>query len=310
MTPFTQQSQRMADLLLFAKVVERGSLTGAAQALGLGKSAVSKQIRRLEQDLGSTLLHRTTRRLSLTEVGRALLEHAQTMVGAANAAGDTAAARLLKPSGRLRVTASVTYGRHVLVPLVPRFLRQHPAVELELVLVDRYVDLWEEGLDLALRLTEAPPPSLAGRPLHAWRFVLCGTPAFLRRHRVRTPQDLAQVPCMAFGAGGATATSPWQLRRGAERVQVPVRGPVAANSSDAVRELVLANLGLGLLPTFVVQNDLDAGRLRPVLPAWTPEGPFATTAWALWQPQRAMATKLRAMVDFLVKELSAPEQAP
>jgi DNA-binding transcriptional LysR family regulator len=303
MTPYLEHSQRMADLLLFARVAERGSFTAAAESLGIGKSFASKQVRRLEKGLSTTLLHRTTRRLVLTEAGRALLEHAQAMSRAVEAANDAAASHLSRPSGRLRVTASVVYGRAVLAPLLPGFHRRCPDVEVDLLLTDRYVDLWDEGLDLALRLTGAPAPGLAGRPLHECGFVLCGVPTFLRTRRIREPADLAGVPCMAFAAGMARDGARWTLNRNGERVQVSVRGPVSANSSDVIRELVVGGMGVGLLPTFTVQADLESGLLRRVLPQWTPEGPFSPTAWALWPPQRAMAPKLRAMVDYLAQRL-------
>ena len=303
MSAYTEQSQHLADLLVFAKVVERGSFTAAALALGIGKSSVSKQVQRLERQLSTTLLHRTTRRLVLTEAGRSLVEHADAMLRAAGAAADTAAAYASQPSGRLRMTASVTYGRHVLAPLLPAFCRQHPTVEVELLLVDRYVDLWEEGLDLAIRLTDSPSPGLAGRPLHGCRFIVCGTPGLLRRHPILQPADLSGVPCMAFSTNPGPGGALWRLRRGRELAEVPVRGPVVVNSSDVVRELALAGLGLGLLPDFVVRADLDSGRLLSVLPEWTPDGAFGPTAWALWQPQRAMAPKLRAMVDHLAAKL-------
>jgi DNA-binding transcriptional LysR family regulator len=310
MTPYLEHSQRMADLLLFARVAERGSFTAAAQSLGIGKSFASKQVRRLEKGLSTTLLHRTTRRLVLTEAGRALLEHAQAMSRAVDAATDAAASHLAHPSGRLRVTASVAYGRAVLAPLLPGFHRLCPDVEVELLLTDRYVDLWDEGLDLALRLTGAPAPGLAGRPLHESGFVLCATPAFLRVRRIRDPADLAGVPCMAFGSSTARNGARWGLRRGAERVEVEVRGPVSANSSDVIRELVLGGMGVGLLPTFAVNADLASRALRRVLPQWTPEGAFGPTAWALWPPQRAMAPKLRAMVDYLATSLGPLPCAP
>jgi len=310
MSVYTEQSRHLTDLLVFAKVVERGSFTAAALALGVGKSAVSKQIQRLERHLSTTLLHRTTRRLVLTEAGRTLAEHADAMLRAAGAAVDAAAAHARQPSGRLRMTASVTYGRHVLAPLLPAFRRRHPAVDVELLLVDRCIDLWEEGLDLAIRLTSVPSPGLAGRPLHDCGFVVCGTPGFLRRHRIRQPADLKGVPCMAFSAGAGPGGALWRLRRAPDLAEVPVRGPVVVNSSDVVRELALAGMGLGLLPDFVVRADLDSGRLRAVLPDWTPDGAFGPTAWALWQPQRAMAPKLRAMVDFLVGRLGGAGGPP
>lgn len=303
MTLYREHSQRIADLLLFAQVAERGSFTAAAQSLGIGKSFASKQVRRLEMGLSTTLLHRTTRRLVLTEAGRALLEHAQALSRAVEAAADVAASHNSRPTGRLRVTASMAYGRAVLAPLLPGFHRRCPDVEVELLLTDRYVDLWDEGLDLALRLTEMPAPGLAGRPLHECGFVLCAAPTFLRARMIREPADLYGLPCITFSSGAGRDSGRWVLHRAADRVELTVGGPVSANSSDVIRELVRCGMGIGLLPTFVVQADLVSGVLRRVLPKWTPEGTFGPTAWALWQPQRAMAPKLRAMVDYLAESL-------
>lgn len=296
---FLHQSQRMADLLVFAKVVETGGFTAAAAALGLGKSAVTKQIQRLERGLAVTLLHRTTRRMTVTEAGRLLYEHANSMVRVAEDAAASLSSLTSRPAGRLKMTASVAYGKHVLAPLLPAFHRQHPDVQVELLLLNRHVDLWEEGLDLAIRLTDDPPASLAGRPLHTFDFVLCASPRFLRGKRISHPDQLRDLPCLPFGISQPGQPTIWRFDRDGQACAVPVTGPVVVNSSDVVRDLLLADMGIGLLPRFVVADDLGNGRLRPALTRWTPQGPFGSTAWALWQPQRRMTPKLRAMVDFL-----------
>jgi len=303
------QGQHMADLLVFVKVVETNGFTAAAMALGLGKSAVSKQIQRLERNLGVTLLHRTTRRMTVTEAGRVLYEHAAAMVRAAEDAAASLSLLASRPSGRLRMTASVSYGKHVLAPLLPAFHRQHPEIQVELLLVNRHVDLWEEGLDLALRLTDEPPLALAGRPIHAFDFVLCATPRFLRGKRLSHPAQLADLPCLPFGVSQPGQPMAWRFAGRAkghegQACTVKVAGPVVVNSSDLVRDLLLADMGLGLLPRFVVADDLLAGRLREALPAWAPQGTFGSQAWALWPPQRVVPPKLRAMVDFLVERLA------
>jgi DNA-binding transcriptional LysR family regulator len=300
----------MADLLVFAKIVEQGSFTQAASSLGLAKSQITKQLKRLETELAVTLLHRTTRRMSLTEAGASLFVHADAMARAAGAALDTAAQHGQQPSGRLRVSSSVTYGRHVLSSLLPGFHRQHPAVEVELLLVDRYVDLLEEGLDLAVRLTASPPSSLAGRPLHGIRFVVCGTPHFLLQHPVAHPAQLSAVPCMSFTAHARRNGATWQFARGRERISVDVKGPVVVNSSDVVRELVLSDMGLGLLPEFVVERDLEIGLLAPVLDDWQPSGSFGPSVWALWQPQRSLPPRVRVFVDYLVDQLGPTANEP
>ena len=302
---FLQQSQHMTDLLVFVKVVETSGFTAAAMALGLGKSAVSKQIQRLERNLGVTLLHRTTRRMTVTEAGRVLYEHAATMVRAMEDATNALSNLASRPAGRLKMTASVSYGKHVLGPLLPEFHRQYPEIQVELLLVNRHVDLWEEGLDLAIRLTDEPPGALAGRPIHAFDFVLCATPRFLRGKRLSHPDQLAGMPCLPFGVSQLGQPMTWRFTgRDGQACTVALSAPVIVNSSDVVRDLLLADMGLGLLPRFVVADDLAAGRLREALPAWAPQGTFGSRAWALWPPQRAVPPKLRAMVDFLVEQLT------
>lgn len=299
-----QQSQGMADLLVFVKVVDLGSFTAAAIALGLGKPAVTKQMQRLERQVGVTLLHRTTRRIAVTEAGQLLYEHAAGMVRLLDDASASLSTLSTRPAGRLKMTASVTYGKHVLGPLLPAFHRQYPDVQVELLLVNRHVDLWEEGLDLAIRLTDEPPGQLAGRPLHRFDFVLCASPRFMRGKKLSHPAQLQDLPCLPFGLSQPGQPLTWCFD-GPDRhtCAVKVSGPVIVNSSDVVRDLMLADMGLGLLPRFAVAADLASGQLRAVLPRWSPRPAFGATAWALWQPQRVVPPKLRAMVDFLVAHL-------
>lgn len=303
---YSAQSQRMADLLVFVKVVDLGGFTAAAGSLGLGKSAVTKQIQRLERSMGVTLLHRTTRRMAVTEAGQVLYEHAANMVRLVGDASASLSSLSKRPTGRLKMTASVTYGKHVLGPLLPAFHRQHPEIQVELLLVNRYVDLWEEGMDLAIRLTNEPPGQLAGRPVHHFDFVLCASPHFLRGKKLSHPKQLCDLPCLPFGVSQPGQPVTWRFDGpGRETCAVKVSGPVIVNSSDVVRDLLLADMGLGLLPRFAVTSDLASGELRAVLPQWTPQPVFGSSAWALWQPQRIVPPKLRAMVDFLVEHLDA-----
>jgi DNA-binding transcriptional LysR family regulator len=304
---YQAQSQRMADLLVFVKVVDMGGFTAAAGALGVGKSAVTKQIQRLERSVGVTLLHRTTRRMTVTEAGQVLYEHAASMVRVVEDASASLSSLSTRPAGRLKMTASVTYGKHVLGPLLPAFHRQYPDIQVELLLVNRYVDLWEEGLDLAIRLTDEPPGQLAGRPVHQFDFVLCASPRFLRGKKLAHPDQLRDLPCLPFGVSQPGQPISWRFDGPDRRTcAVKVSGPVIVNSSDVVRDLLLADMGLGLLPRFAVAADLASGQLRMALPQWTPQPAFGSTAWALWQPQRVVPPKLRAMVDFLVASVQAP----
>jgi DNA-binding transcriptional LysR family regulator len=297
-------TQQLAALAVFARVVEAGTFSAAARQLGHTKSAVSKQVQKLETEFGARLLHRTTRKLSLTEQGRIVYDHAEQIVRLSSAARDALAQLAERPSGVLRMTTSVTYGRHVLAPLLPEFFALYPQIRLALTLVDRYVDLADEGYDLAIRLTEQPAEHLAGRRLHRCDFALCATPEFAARHPVAQPADLATLPCLSFTAGAAARGTTWRFTDAAGKgVSVEVQGPVAVNSSDVVRGLTLQGLGIGLLPCFTVAQDLEQGRLVRLLPHWQPAGAFGPTAWALWLPQRRMVPKLRVMIDFLVARL-------
>lgn len=301
---YLSQSQGMADLLVFVKVVELGGFTAAAGALGLGKSAVTKQIQRLERCMGVTLLHRTTRRMTVTEAGQVLYEHAASMVRVLEDASASLSSLARRPAGCLKMTASVAYGQHVLAPLLPAFHQRYPDIQVDLLLVNRHVDLWEEGLDLAIRLTDEPPGQLAGRPLHRFDFVLCASPRFLRGKKLAHPDQLKDLPCLPFGVSQPGQPITWHFDGPARQTcAVKAAGPVMVNSSDVVRDLLLADMGLGLLPRFAVDDDLASGRLRVALPQWTPQPAFGSTAWALWQPQRVVPPKLRAMVDFLVEHL-------
>jgi len=299
-----RQVQQLADLVVFAKVVEQASFSGAARALGLAKSAVSKQVQRLEAGLGAKLLHRTTRQLSLTEAGHVLYEHAALAAQTGDVVQDALGRLTTQPAGVLRMTASATYATHVLAPLVPEFHQRYPEIHLALTLMDRQADLTEDGLDLAIRLTPEPTPSLAGRPLHRCEFVLCASPAYLRHTPIRQPQDLGKAECLAFTPPGPARPATWRLQRAGFSDEVlAVGGCVSVNSSDVVRALVLQGLGVGLLPRFAVAQDIQDRRLRQVLPQWQAQAAFGPMAWALWQPHRAMPQKVRVMVDFLVEKL-------
>jgi DNA-binding transcriptional LysR family regulator len=302
---FAQHAQRLTDLLVFVKVVEVQGFSAASRELGIGKSTVSKHVQRLERTLSLTLLHRTTRRLSLTDAGRLLYEYAEPIARLGSGAMQALAGLASRPVGTLRMSASPAYAQHVLAPLLPEFLGRYPEVRVDLQLSDRYVDPWEDGVDLVIRLQDAPDPNLAGRPLQRCPFVVCAAPTLPRLAAIHAPSDLSDFSCLAFSRGGEVATPrTWRFRNAAGQVEaVEVRAPVAVNSSDVVRELVAHRMGVGLLPRFAVEADLAAGRLVHVLPELEPEGVFGSMVWALWPPHRHMAPRQRAMVDFLAERL-------
>ncbi|HYE00940.1 MAG TPA: LysR family transcriptional regulator, partial [Alphaproteobacteria bacterium] len=263
---------KLAALTVFRRVVERGGFAAAARDLGLSNPAVSKQIAALETGLGARLLNRTTRRLALTEDGRAFYERTcrilDDLAEAELAVGDAARA----PRGTLKVNAPMSFGLAQLAPRLPEFMALHPGVTVDLALDDRVVDPLEGGFDVALRIrTHLPDSSLVARRLAPVGRALVAAPAYLaRRGAPADPDDLAGHDCLTY----ALAAQPgrWAFDGPDGRREVAVRGRLVANNALALRLAVLAGQGLTLTPRFVVADDIAAGRLVPLLPDWRAEG--------------------------------------
>lgn len=286
---------RLDEMEVFAAVVEAGGFSAAARLLGLSKSAVSKQVGRLEDRLGVRLLNRTTRRLSLTEAGttfhaacRRVLDEAET---AEQAVSDLAAA----PRGLLKLNAPMSFGFLHLGAAIPAFHQHYPQIRLDAVMNDRFVDLIEEGYDVALRIGELRDSSLVARRLAPCRNVLCASPAYLdRRGRPARPADLAQHDCLLY----ANTASPreWTLTGPRGREAVAVAGPLIANNGDLLCTAALGGMGIAKLPTFIVGPCLADGRLEVVLPDHpVPEQGIH----AVYPHSRNLSQKVRVFVDFL-----------
>ena len=291
----------LSDLAVFVRVVDTQGFSAAARAMGLTKSAVSKRINRLEQQLGLRLLQRTTRAMSLTEAGRVLYERAAQGVALLDESARLAAGLVDAPRGTLRVTASVTFGKRCLAPLIPEFLARYPEIELQLTLLDRFVDLVEEGYDVALRLTRTPPEQVVAKALMPVRYRLCAAVDYLKGQEIKTPADLAGYNCLHYGL--REFGNEWRFQRGDEEARVRVTSNVVVNNSEVVRDLLLAGMGIGLVWNYAVDREIAEGRLVPLLPEWTPVGPFGQTAYALWLPQSHLPPKIRVFVDFLAARL-------
>ncbi|QNM95390.1 LysR family transcriptional regulator [Chitinimonas koreensis] len=298
-----EQWDSLPDMAAFACVVEAGSFSAAARRLGITPSAVSRQVARLETRLQVRLLERTTRKLRLTEAGAIAHARCQDLLAAARevlALGDADGAL---PRGLLRVSLPKAFARQVVHPLVPAFLRAHPAVDLQLVVTDRTVDLYQEAIDLAIRITDAPPPGLAGRPLMPVRHLACASPQYLAEHgRPAHPRELAAHSCLYLGEDERDRR--WRFRRGGEEVAVKVRGRYVANHSEIRLEGALAHLGIASLPEFAARRALAAGELEVVLEEWEHLTGYAGTAWLLYPPNRLPPAKLRAFIDYLVAALA------
>lgn len=282
----------------FAQVVEAASFSAAARTLGLSKSAVSKQVGRLEARLGVQLLHRTTRRLSLTEAGAVFYEGCQRMLAEAEAAERAVTHLAAAPRGHLRLNAPMSFGVLHLSPHLPDLLRRCPELTLDLALNDRLVDLVEEGYDLAIRIGRLPDSSLIARRLAPSRTVLCAAPAYLEAHGIPDrPRDLKRHACLLYSyqADGEA----WRLTgpEGAERVAIA--GRFRVNNGDALRQVALGGLGIARLPTFIVGDDLRAGRLQRILPDW--EIAAEAAVHAVYPATRNLSPKVRAAIDFLAE---------
>jgi DNA-binding transcriptional LysR family regulator len=294
---------RFQELRGFVAVVDAGSFVGAADRLGLSKAALSRQIAELEARLGVRLLHRTTRRLSLTPEGERFLLRARELLAQLEEAEAEVGAGGREISGRLRINAPVSFGLQRLAPLWGEFLRQYPRVALEISLADRSVDLVEEGFDLAIRIARLESSSLVSRRLASTRMVLCASPGYLRTAEApRVPADLVAHRVIAYSYW--SARDEWRFTGPEGEIAVRTRPQLRCNNGETCLALALADQGLVLQPQFIVGEALRAGRLVELLPEWR-VGELGI--YAVYASRRHLPPKLRAMIDFLVATLREPE---
>jgi DNA-binding transcriptional LysR family regulator len=286
-------------LAAFARVVESGSFAEAARRLGSSRSAVSKAVAKLEIALGARLLNRTTRHLSLTEIGAAVAEHGSRILEEAAEAESLVASLTSEPRGVLRVSASVAFGTLHVAPALAAFLPHHPQLKVDLTITDRWVDLAEEGFDLAINVMSAPPQHLVARKLAPVQRRLCATPAYFHQHGIpQTPADLVNHNCLDYTRSGEQGR--WQFIGPAGNSSVPVSGTLHVDDDEALSQAVLGGLGLGLLPTFIIGKDLQAGRLQAVLSEYIP---VERQVYAMYLPTRHLPNKVRVFIDFLVDHI-------
>jgi len=279
-----------------------GSFTAAAQRLGLSKAAMSQRVTELERAAGVPLVHRTTRSVRLTEAGERLVEATRGAFAQIEQGFAGVQDRVGEPHGVLRVSAPVALGRQQIVPRLAGFLRAYPQVRVELELSDRLVAMAQEGFDVALRHTAAPPDTHVAWPLCVTRSWLVASRAYLRRAGMpATPQDLATQDCLHYLRPGDTPTwsfEPDTARASKGRVSVAVRGVFAANNSEALREAALAGLGIALLPDFSAQGAVQAGKLQLVLPHWKPVGAFGEHLYAIRPYSPVVPRAVQAFIGY------------
>ena len=285
---------------IFASVVEHRSFSGAAAALGVSKATISKAISRLEARLGTTLFHRTSRRLTLTDSGQALAERAQRILTEGQCAEEQALDAASAPAGLVRVAAPLTFGIKALGPVLADFLAAHPAIRIDLRLSDAFVDIVGEGIDIAVRIAELPDSSLRARRLGPVTGHIVASPGYWRKHgRPRHPADFASHACFTY----ANIANPdvWRFRKaGGEEASVRVEGPIRTDNGEAILPALRAGLGVAVLPGFIVDEDLAAGTLETVLPEWAAG---ASSLHLITPPGTLRPARVEVLIDFLTENL-------
>lgn len=287
------------ELQAFVKVVQAGSFTRAAETLGTQKATLSRTVSQLEARLGVRLLERTTRSLSLTEIGRELFERAVGILGAVEDAERLVQQIHAEPRGVLRLTCGVEFGMLAVSGWIDGYLAQYPDVSVEADFTGRLVDLVHEGFDLAIRIGPLEDSRLAARRLGSLEYGLFASPAYLaRRGTPATPQELAAHTLLVFSAGAHRGG--WKLQRDGEEIRVDNAGRLRVNNSFAVRDAALSGLGIAQLPLRVARGAGDA--LVRVLPGWAPP---AVPVHAVFPSNRFLTPKVRAFVDLAVSAFDA-----
>lgn len=285
----------LAGMAIFAKVVEAQSFSKAARDLGISKSTVSKAVSRLEERFGARLLNRTTRRLSMTEIGETLYERCSRLVAEAEAAEHSIIGLSGLPRGTIRITASLSFGFRHIAPLLPEFLDVHPDIKVDMDLNDAFVDLVAGGYDLAIRVGRLDNSSLIARKMAPCRFAVCGSPEYFDRKGIpHVPGDLADHVCLRYS--NLATQDEWRFDGPGGRETIRIDGPFRANNGDALRAAAIGGMGLLYTPTFIVGDDLRAGRLVSVLNNYR----WETGVYAVFPHGRHLSTKVRAFVDFVL----------
>lgn len=291
---------RFLEMQTFSAVVDAGSFVKAADALGFSKAAVSRYVGELEARLGVRLLHRTTRRLSLTEEGEVFHARCRELLSGVEEAEAELSTRSGAARGLLRVNAPVTFGITHLASLWGAFRELHPQVRLDVTLSDRVVDLVEEGYDVAIRIANLPASTLISKRLAGTRMALCASPPYLKAHGVpRHPADLARHTVIAYSYW--STGDEWHFDGPEGRVSVRVNPCMHTNSGDTCRAMALAHQGVALQPTFLVGDDLAAGTLVELMPEFRS---IELGIYAIYPTRKHVAPKVRALVDFLARQFS------
>ena len=285
----------------FVRIVEAGSISQAAEQLGLAKSGVSRRLTELEARLGVRLLNRTTRRSSLTEAGRTFYEGAVKLLSDVAELDALVADSEASLQGRLRLAAPLSFGLGHLAPAIEEFVRAHPGVVIDIDFSDRQVDLVAQGVDLAVRIAELGDSSLKARRICPIRLMLCASPDYLeRRGTPRSPEELAQHQVLHYDIGGGPVLK-LADGRGGERL-LPVRPHLVANNGEFLRDMAIAGHGIVLVPTFIAWRAVALGELVPLMRDFWPT---PLNAYAVYPQTRYLSRRARGFIDFLAERFGA-----
>lgn len=291
--------RNISDSEIFVRTVRCGSLSAAARTLDLTPAAISYRLAKLEGRLGTRLLHRTTRRLTLTEDGAEYLVHAQRLIQEQEKLEASVNRRDEVPQGTLKVTMPSSFGRQHIAPLIPEFLRRNPLVRVNLILSDEILDIMEEGVDISIRICELKDSEFIARKVAPDHRVVCASPDYLAKHGVpKTPGDLASHNCLVLSQQPFWG---FKGQNGLERIKVT--GNFECNNGEAIREAAISGLGLALKATWDIASSLRAGRLVTVLDDY----PIAsdTSVWAIYPSRRSVPAKVTELVKFLKEQFSS-----
>ncbi len=292
---------RLASMQAFVATADARSFTGAARRLGMSPSMVTKHVEALERRLGVPLLHRSTRRLVLTEAGVNYRDSCRSLLAEVDEVEASISADRLEPRGLLRVNVPVILGVRHIAPLLPDYARRYPAVTVELGLTNRFVDLVEEGWDIAVRSGPLANSELLARPLGTSRMVVCASPEYLAANsRPRTVFDLAEHNCLRFTPAGNGADTHWLFQGPHGLVALEVGGNLLASDASVLHAAALAGQGILFEPTFLVGEDLAQGRLVEIVLDQIPRN---IPIYAVWSPARRLSSKVRSFVDLLAEHM-------
>lgn len=291
---------KLLALKLFVETVDAKGFSSAARRVNLATSSVTRMMDGLEEELGTVLLNRSTRQVTVSEAGAAYYQRARKILDAVAEADALIADRGDTPVGQLRVSLPVAFGRRCIAPFLGGLIAQYPKLELEVTLTDEIVDLLGERIDLSIRLGSAASlDEVVARQIGSFRRRVVASPGYLQQRGIPTaPAELAGHACLRFTYGAGTQM--WTLLRGTEEVQVPVPGAFKSNNAEVLRELALADAGIALLPDWLVDDDIQSGRLTALLDDWTVNPNRASSAiTALYLPNQRGSRRIAAFLDFL-----------